>query len=567
MPSIRTLNLIWERKLRGAYPPSSRSLDNNGSLLLALPRPLEFRTFDLTSISLDGTSEIHSSFSVETLMKVQASLHSDTALGMTADDIYLFKNREKSRFLGEKRILFVDAAIDAEGKLIGVIYSDISGVNYTLSCGLSSGELSWCMDIDQTPTSIDITQNGKWIVIGSEEGIIECYDFLQRSIWRFGQDYPVSSIACSPNTGFTIYGSQSGKIGLLNSDGKQLWEAHLDGSVRHLAIAENGMLSAALCSVTASSLPDTLYFISDEGGIDWEEKNDAYFTGAAISPNAQYLAVSTKNARFSLFKTEWSEVNYHFNSQTELQRIEADKCTQDDKPEEALALLEKILLENPSDADTWSQMQTIRQSLLNQKLFSAQELINNGELDQAVSALMEAHHLAPGDGDILKRVTETQHLLAINYLSLSKKFLENLDYEEAEKNLRLAIISDPALIEARSLLATTRGQRAIQYDSHAEEMQSRKQLIDALNSLELAQEISPTPARGSKIQNVLYRMEFESGMQAYNAEQYQNAAYQFKKALKYKPDDADATRYLQYAQRFLHENASDSLGDRFRILD
>ena len=50
MATIRTVNLFWERKYRGAYPLARYALDDAGTLTLAVPRPLEARTFDLTRL-------------------------------------------------------------------------------------------------------------------------------------------------------------------------------------------------------------------------------------------------------------------------------------------------------------------------------------------------------------------------------------------------------------------------------------------------------------------------------------------------------------------------------------
>ena len=54
MASIRTLNLLYERRIRGTYPVSRYALDNAGNLTLAVPRPLEARSYDLTRVAKDG---------------------------------------------------------------------------------------------------------------------------------------------------------------------------------------------------------------------------------------------------------------------------------------------------------------------------------------------------------------------------------------------------------------------------------------------------------------------------------------------------------------------------------
>src|SRR5579862_2968588 len=98
MAGIRTLNLLWERRVRGVYPVAGYALRADGVLNVALPRPLEPRAYDLTRLALDGGSEVLAGFAVETLLKLDVAAQGGSCIGMTADDIYLFHAGEKHRF-------------------------------------------------------------------------------------------------------------------------------------------------------------------------------------------------------------------------------------------------------------------------------------------------------------------------------------------------------------------------------------------------------------------------------------------------------------------------------------
>src|SRR5262249_88580 len=100
MVSIRTVNLLWERRIRATYPVARHALDHVGTLALAIPRPLEVRTYDLTRLRTDGGLDVSGSFAVETLLELEVSAFADNFLGMTADDAYLFHEGGKGRFLG-----------------------------------------------------------------------------------------------------------------------------------------------------------------------------------------------------------------------------------------------------------------------------------------------------------------------------------------------------------------------------------------------------------------------------------------------------------------------------------
>src|SRR5215471_12838768 len=99
MATIRTVNMIWERKWRGSYPVSRFALDDTGTLAAALPRPLESRAYELTRLDREGGAESRVVFSSETLLKMDLSAQAEEMIGMTSDDLYLFHGGQKGRYL------------------------------------------------------------------------------------------------------------------------------------------------------------------------------------------------------------------------------------------------------------------------------------------------------------------------------------------------------------------------------------------------------------------------------------------------------------------------------------
>ncbi|HLV81314.1 MAG TPA: hypothetical protein VKT32_13595, partial [Chthonomonadaceae bacterium] len=73
MPRIRTVKMVWEKRLRGAYPLSRYALNAEGTLAVAAPRPLEARAYDLTHVRLEGSVEVRSGFVAEKLLKVETT--------------------------------------------------------------------------------------------------------------------------------------------------------------------------------------------------------------------------------------------------------------------------------------------------------------------------------------------------------------------------------------------------------------------------------------------------------------------------------------------------------------
>ena len=62
-------------------------------------------------------------------------------------------------------------------------------------------------------------------------------------------------------------------------------------------------------------------------------------------------------------------------------------------------------------------------------------------------------------------------------------------------------------------------------------------------------------------------MEFAAGMAAYNAKEYREAVFQFKKVLARDAAHSEAKRYLGFSQKFAQDTSNEALNDRFSRLE
>src|SRR5579871_2440304 len=247
MPGIRTVNLLWERRIRGVYPVARFALRDDGALCVAAPRPLEPRAYDLTHIMLDGGSEVREGFAVETLLKLEVTALSDHCMGMTADDLYLFRAGDKKRFLGERHVLYIDAALSADGQRLATVFSDRAGASFVLAFGDIRGRVTWLRDMDMPLTTVAISRAGNRVASGTEAGLIQLFDASRRDVWEFGSGEPVRALACSDDGVFVAYGTSLGGVGVVDGHGTRRWEARLPGEVVAIALSGDGDLCAALC--------------------------------------------------------------------------------------------------------------------------------------------------------------------------------------------------------------------------------------------------------------------------------------------------------------------------------
>ena len=158
--SIRTVNLLWEKRIRQTYSVAPYGVRDDGAVMLAVPRPLKARAYDRALLLPDGAAETRGGFSVETLLKLELSWQADNGMGMTSDDIYLFREGGKERFMGERHQLYVDAVLSEAGQHIFTAFSDMSGTSYALAYGTIKGHVDWTMEIEGCLTTVAISRQG-----------------------------------------------------------------------------------------------------------------------------------------------------------------------------------------------------------------------------------------------------------------------------------------------------------------------------------------------------------------------------------------------------------------------
>src|SRR5690242_3085808 len=110
---ITNIDLRFQRKARGVAPLSRFAVLDDGGLLAAVPDEMEVRTFHAVRYEPDGRARIGETYSVETLRKTEVA-PDGTGIGITEDDLYLFAEGRKSRFLEGRRVSYTDASLAAD---------------------------------------------------------------------------------------------------------------------------------------------------------------------------------------------------------------------------------------------------------------------------------------------------------------------------------------------------------------------------------------------------------------------------------------------------------------------
>jgi tetratricopeptide (TPR) repeat protein len=567
MAGIRTVNLLWERRWRGAYPVAGFALRDDGALKVAVPRPLEPRAYDVTRMAPDGGVEVVAGFAVETLLKLEVTSAGNNCIGMTADDIYLFRAGEKSRFLGERHVLFIDVALSDDGQRVATVFSDRAGASFVLALGDIEGRVAWLRDIDMPLTVVAIARAGNRIAVGMEAGLIQLFDASRRDVWEFGQPEPIRALACSEDGVYVAYGTALGGVGVVDGHGSRLYEARLPGAVRALALSGDGKRCAALCTPEGDPNSMRLYCLEETGDIGWEYEAEGWLVGLSLSANGRFLATGMRNGTLAVYELIPGERAMAAGAAKALAgaagRAEALIGTGD--LHGACAVLESALKTDPGAVALYEQLAALREQMKRQLLNQAQNDISQGQVANAVAALERAREASPRDPDIVKALMGARRSWSEQLLAAALAL--PVEDPAVETTLIAAVEADPSLVTARRELGMLRARRVQRADEEAAALLASGQFGAAIGAWERAQSLAPTEERDRQLERAYTTLEYEAGMAAYNDKRYQEAVFQFKKALQRDPGHAEARRYLTFAQRFAQDAANDSLSDRFSRLE
>lgn len=569
MNSIRSVNICWEKRFRGSYPASRFSLSDAGSLVIAVPRPLESRTYDVTRLNCDGSIEIENSFSVETLVRLEINNTGARAIGMTADDLYLFTGGSKNKFLAERRLSYIDAMVSEGGERIAAGFSDLNGTSFAIAYGEMGGKASWTRDVNTPLTAIAISRDGTRITIGTELGIMWQIDAARRDSWEFEQMEPIRALASSKDGSKVVYGTASGNVGCLDAEGARIWETHLPGEIVHLALSGDGSICTAVC-LAVGELPGRIICLYGMGSIGWEYEPEKLVKGLSLSSSGRYLATGTRDGLQTVFEIVLGEGGTAGTDSAARVFEALESSRQKEKEgdlEQAFSTLLQALNTCPTSSELALEASELRKRRVESGFHDVQNFLDQADYTSAIEVLSRLGKSDPANPAILNRMHELVIRGTSAKIAEAKELELNGQLDAADFALLQAIGWDPFLTEPRDLLSALRSQRAAQEAAIAAKLLEDGKIAEAVAAYERASSLDGSSEISANLENAKTLLEFDLGMEHYNDKRYREAMFQFKKVLLHDPAHAEAARYLGYAQKFVQDTSGESLNDRFSRLE
>jgi tetratricopeptide (TPR) repeat protein len=560
MTDITNVNLLYLRKARGIAPLSRYAVQDDGSVVASVPDEMEVRTFHVVRFDTRGRSQIIETYNVETLRRTEIGASGQSYLGTTDDDLYLFRDSRKSRFLPDRRASYTDVALNASGQRFATAFCDMLASGHALALGDSNGRLLWTKDIAFPVARIAVDREGQFIAVGGENGDLVVLDAARNTRMRHLTEVPICAVA-TIGLERTVFAGGGG-VGLVDTDGKLLWFAELLGDPLEIAMDQSGQTVAVLLRLDETS--GRLVFLSADGLPTWDiDFDESRPTGISFSANGRFAAVSLRDGTLSVYELHFGERV----AAADAEQILSEARTAQDAGNltAAVELLRSRLAAVPSDTRACKALSEVLSDLRERSIVAAGNAEAVGDFREADSRFAEISAMLPVDAEITALRRELRVRWDIAARKAGQEAVAAGNGPLAEQHYLEAIEADPLDASARVLLADARHTAAEGALARGRSLIAVGRFTEAIDALTEAQQRG---ASGPEVTGLLRTARvgeaMELGNQLYQDRQYAAALFQFKKVLRLDPDNNDALQKVSYAQNFLQDT---QLNERFTRLE
>ncbi|MBI3911426.1 MAG: tetratricopeptide repeat protein [Armatimonadetes bacterium] len=539
--NLQAVNLLWQRRYRGVLPLATGSLSNEGQLIAVRPDALEARTYQVLAISADGEARELAAVSVETVRRFCVTADASVLLGLTEDDLYIFRQGRKTRFAPERRVTYADADLSPSGAF-ACAFSDMMFASHTLALVDPNGRLVWTKDMPAPINRAAISADGERIAAGREDGTILLLDRVRLPIWEYLQAEPVTALALALDEPVCAVGTQGGSVFLTDAEGALRWRAAPGYPVLGVALDEQVRWVAAAAGDQVIGL---LACFSADGTLVWEFDLPGRPTGVALSPNGRFLAVSLADGNLLTFAVDFSAQG----APAAEGPVEAarEAVAAGDLEAARQHLLHALALDS-AHLDACRQLSEVEARRVAELRTHAEDHAREGQYAEALACLTHAQQTAPLDEELFRQRRAVHAQAVAHWRSTAGERAAAGDAQAALDAWHTLLSLEPTNQEARQQLAAVQRLQGRQLMARGDALRQSGELDAAIDTWQRALAISPD----SDIEARLHAAEIERclaiGIQYYRAQRFPEAAFQFRKVLALDPHHEEAIRYLGYTQ-------------------
>lgn len=560
--SLTSVNLLWQKRWRGLLPVPRHAVSNSGDALLIRPDEMERRTYQLLSLNPDGEAGELRAISVETVYRFDAIPDGRLLIGMTGDDIYVFRDGKKIRFMAERRVTYADASLSPGTGWFTAGFSDALFASHGIAFGDANGRFGWAKDMDQPVNRVAIAGNGLTVTAALQDGDIQALDNMRNLLWRCPQDEPVTALAMPGRGPDVVVGTDAGTLLSVDGDGGFRWRSPVGIPVLAVAVDEANQWVAAVHSDGTSHL---LVCLGPDGSPVWEYELEQKPSGVSLAPNGRFLVVTTANGAASCFEVDFASApGFTVGGRKTRDLAAVDGALEAGETSRAYELLAALASAAPWDEEIAARRLEVRAQLIAELQSRSREAEAAGRWGEALGLLEQAARVDPWDAGLFEARRAVRGRAIAARAEQAQALEATFNPEGAGAAWAEILELDPTDGRAREAIRRTRRTQADELMRQGDSRRDAGDLEGALTLWQQALALHPDPGLAARLRQAEVDRCLALGTAHYEAQRLAEATFQFRKALALDPENETAQRYLGYADSVAGDS---TIADRFARLE
>jgi outer membrane protein assembly factor BamB/tetratricopeptide (TPR) repeat protein len=212
---------------------------------------------------------------------------------------------ETWRYTIEGYALDMDISSGAELIVIGGVIGENNGIIYLFD---KSGRLLWKYTNPEPFSSVAISDDGNFIVAGSDDRQTYFFDRRGLLLWRYAADKKIRCVEISEDGQLLVTGSDDNNVYFFDNSRRIkrfAWKFRFDNSTSAVAMSKKGNY------ILAGSDDHGIYALDSDGQLMWKHTAKGAITSTAVSKFADYLVAGSQDGNIYCFniggKETWAQ--------------------------------------------------------------------------------------------------------------------------------------------------------------------------------------------------------------------------------------------------------------------
>jgi hypothetical protein len=202
---------------------------------------------------------------------------------------------ETWRYTIEGYALDMDISNGAELIVIGGVIGENNGIIYLFD---RSGRLLWKYANPEPFSSVAISDDGNFIVAGSDDNQTYFFDRRGLLLWRYSADKKIRCVEISEDGNMLVTGSDDNNVYFFDNSRRIkrfAWKYRFDNSASAVAMSKKGNY------ILAGSDDHGIYALDSDGQLMWRHNAKGPITSVSVSKFADYLVAGSQDSSIYCF--------------------------------------------------------------------------------------------------------------------------------------------------------------------------------------------------------------------------------------------------------------------------